>query len=97
MPRSPALARRQSELLAAAWQVVRPGGRLVYTSCSVLVAENERVVQSFLTRTEGARDLTPTLTAGWPERSGGGGPGYQVLPGESGMDGFYYACVSKPL
>ena len=93
----PALARRQAELLEAAWRVVRPGGRLLYTSCSVLAAENERVVEAFLARTGGARDLTPTLTAGWPPRRGDSGPGYQVLPGESGMDVFYYACLAKPL
>jgi 16S rRNA (cytosine967-C5)-methyltransferase len=93
----PTLARRQAELLQAVWQVVRPGGRLLYTSCSVLAAENERVVDAFLGRTDGARDLTPELTAGWPARPAGAGPGYQVLPGESGMDGFYYACLGKPL
>jgi 16S rRNA (cytosine967-C5)-methyltransferase len=77
--------------------VVKPGGRLLYTSCSVLAAENEHVVAAFLARTPGARDLTPELTAGWPSRPPGTGPGYQVLPGETGMDGFYYACLSKPL
>ena len=93
----PALARRQGQLLEAAWRVVRPGGRLLYTSCSVLTAENERVVERFLAGTHGARDLTPALTADWPARPAGSGPGYQVLSGESGMDGFYYACLAKPL
>ena len=46
----PALARTQGDLLAAAWAVVKPGGRLLYTSCSVLAAENERVVAGFLRR-----------------------------------------------
>lgn len=93
----PTLARKQANLLAAAWGVVKPGGRLLYTSCSVLAAENERVVAAFLVRTPGARDLTPELTASWPPRPGGAGPGYQALPGETGMDGFYYACLGKPL
>jgi 16S rRNA (cytosine967-C5)-methyltransferase len=93
----PSLARKQANLLAAAWGVVKPGGRLLYTSCSVLAAENERVVAAFLARTPGARDLTPELTAAWPPRPAGTGPGYQVLPGEAGMDGFYYACLAKPL
>jgi 16S rRNA (cytosine967-C5)-methyltransferase len=92
----PTLARRQAELLEAAWKVLRPGGRLLYTSCSVLAAENERVVAGFLGRAAGARDLTAELTASWPARAAGG-PGYQVLPGESGMDGFYYACLGKSL
>jgi 16S rRNA C967 or C1407 C5-methylase (RsmB/RsmF family) len=55
------------------------------------------VVKGFLARTRGARDLTHGLTAAWPARPDGHGPGYQVLPGESGMDGFYYACLAKPL
>ena len=93
----PALARRQASLLAAAWSVVRPGGRLLYTSCSVLDAENEQVIGRFLARTPEAEDLTPALTRDWPERPAGSGPGYQTMPGEAGMDGFYYACVGKSL
>ena len=50
----------------------------------MLVAENERVVEGFLGRTQGAQDLTPTVTASWPPRPGQRGLGYQVLPGESG-------------
>jgi 16S rRNA (cytosine967-C5)-methyltransferase len=92
----PNLARRQAELLEAAWKLVRPGGRVLYTSCSVLSAENERVVAGFLAKTHGARDLTAELTTGWPARAAGA-PGYQVLPGETGMDGFYYACLGKSL
>jgi 16S rRNA (cytosine967-C5)-methyltransferase len=93
----PALARRQAGLLGAAWPLLRPGGRLLYTSCSVLAAENEQVVAAFLRGQPDAGDLTPTLTAGWPARPAGAGPGYQALPGESGMDGFYYACLAKSL
>ena len=93
----PTLARKQANLLTAAWSVVKPGGRLLYTSCSVLAAENERVVAGFLSRATDARDLTPELTREWPARPPGAGPGYQVLPGETGMDGFYYACLGKSL
>ena len=93
----PALARRQAQLLEAAWRVVRPGGRLLYTSCSVLAAENEHVVDAFLRRTEAAQDVTRQYTAGWPARSPESGPGYQALPGEAGLDGFYYACLTKTL
>ncbi len=93
----PALAKRQLELLTAGWSVLKPGGRLLYTSCSVLAAENEAVVGKFLERTPAARDRTPELTRNWPARPDGHGPGYQVLPGEAGMDGFYYACLDKAL
>jgi 16S rRNA (cytosine967-C5)-methyltransferase len=91
------LARKQDKLLQAAWGMVKPGGRLLYTSCSVLAAENERVVAGFLDATADARDLTPELTRLWPARPPGAGPGYQVLPGEAAMDGFYYACLGKSL
>ena len=93
----PALARRQAELLQVAWPLVKPGGRLLYTSCSVLAAENEGVVGPFLQRTKGAQDATSALTQGWPARPAPTGPGYQVMVGEAGMDGFYYACLTKPL
>jgi len=93
----PMLAKRQGELLGAAWAMVKPGGRLLYTSCSFLAAENEKVIRNFLQRTPGASDLTPGLTSTWPARPPDSGPGYQVLPGEAAMDGFYYACLSKSL
>jgi 16S rRNA C967 or C1407 C5-methylase (RsmB/RsmF family) len=54
-------------------------------------------VAPFLARTPGATDVTPARTAHWPPRAAATGPGYQVLPGEAGMDGFYYACLSKSL
>jgi 16S rRNA (cytosine967-C5)-methyltransferase len=91
----PALARRQGELLRAAWRLLAPGGTLLYTSCSVLRAENEAVVGTFLGSTPEAIDRTAEATQGWPARPAGAGPGYQVRPGEAGMDGFYYACLTK--
>jgi 16S rRNA (cytosine967-C5)-methyltransferase len=89
----PELARRQERLLAAAWRMLVPGGTLLYTSCSVLREENEDVVGRFMAVTPGARDQTPALTAAWPSRPPGAGPGYAVRPGEAGLDGFYYACL----
>jgi 16S rRNA (cytosine967-C5)-methyltransferase len=91
----PALARRQSGMLEAAWGLLRRGGTLLYTSCSVLRAEDEGVVQGFLARTPDAVDQTADLTRGWPARPAGAGPGYLVQSGEADMDGFYYACLGK--
>ena len=59
----PALAHRQADMLAAAWGLLRPGGTLLYTSCSVLQAEDEGVIEGFLARTADATDLTPGRTA----------------------------------
>jgi len=90
------LARRQAGLLGTAWSLLAPGGNLLYTSCSVLRAENEAVVGAFLAGTRGAEDRTGEATRHWPSRPPAeAGPGYQVLPGEAGMDGFYYACLTR--
>ena len=92
-----ALVKRQRGMLEACWRLLRPGGTLLYTSCSVLPDENARVVSGFLARHHEADDRTPALTAAWPPRPPGGGAGYQVMPGEAGMDGFYFACLRKSL
>jgi 16S rRNA (cytosine967-C5)-methyltransferase len=85
-----ALAALQSRLLDACWKVLKPGGVLVYATCSILKDENERQVASFIARTPGARaDMLD-------QRYGhAAGPGRQRLPGEQGMDGFFYARVVK--
>ncbi len=90
----PALAQRQADMLAAAWGLLRPGGTLLYTSCSVLRAEDEGVIGGFLAGASDATDLTPGRTGGWPDRPTAG-PGYLVQSGEADMDGFYYACLGK--
>jgi 16S rRNA (cytosine967-C5)-methyltransferase len=92
-----ALARRQRDLLESAWGQLKAGGTLLYSSCSVLAEENERVVAGFLARHPEAADRTSERTGAWPPRLAGGGPGYPVLPGENGMDGFYFACLRKSL
>lgn len=86
-----ALAATQSRLLAALWPLLARGGRLVYATCSLLAQENTRQVERFLGVTADARclDLAP---ADWRRSAAGGA---QNLPGEHGMDGFYYAVFEK--
>ena len=85
-----ALAARQEALLAGLWPLLRPGGRLLYVTCSALRAENERVVAVFLAAHADAREQP--IMADW----GRALPrGRQILPGEGGMDGFYYAVLYK--
>jgi 16S rRNA (cytosine967-C5)-methyltransferase len=89
-----ALAERQRALLAAAWRVLKPGGVLLYASCSAFRAENAEVVNAFLQHTR-ATDLTPQRAAELGLRTQSGS-GYAIAAGTAGMDGFYYACLQKP-
>ncbi|MFB4203301.1 Ribosomal RNA small subunit methyltransferase B [wastewater metagenome] len=86
----PRLAGTQAALLRALWPLLAPGGRLVYATCSLLHAENEAVASAFAAGTADARVVAPGLPAGRAT-----GVGHQLLPGEGGMDGFYYACFDK--
>jgi 16S rRNA (cytosine967-C5)-methyltransferase len=89
-----AFAATQLALLRACWPLLRPGGRLLYATCSVLPAENEAVIGTFLAGEPGAREgqlesaaqLCPPLRRR-PQ-------GWQLLPGAGG-DGFYYACLQR--
>ena len=94
----PALAERQASMLERLWPLLKPGGRLVYASCSVLRAENAAIVQPFLSRHREARDVTASLPVAWPaagRRFTALEPGFRLRPGEASMDGFYYACLQK--
>ena len=90
-----ALAVTQRRLLDAAWTTLRPGGRLLYVTCSVLAAENQDVIGAFLACHDDAVEnrLLPNnnIRALMIERSNG----YQVLPGTRDMDGFFFACLDK--
>jgi 16S rRNA (cytosine967-C5)-methyltransferase len=80
----------QARLLDALWTVLKPGGRMLYATCSVLRDENERQVDAFLVRTP---DATPLALDGRFGRVSGAGR--QRFPGEDGMDGFFYALLRK--
>jgi len=84
-----ALVTTQAALLDALWPLLKAGGRLVYATCSVLAAENGAQISAFLRRHADAQ-ATPVLPS-WHRA----GSGAQNLPGERGMDGFFYAVVEK--
>ncbi len=75
----------QRALLDALWQVLEPGGTLLYVTCSVFRGENAEVVDGFLSGREDARRLP---TTGLPSADG------RLLP-DASHDGFYYALLGK--
>ncbi len=90
-----ALARTQARLLDALWPLLKPGGRLLYCTCSVFKAEGEASIDAFLQRqgkAEGARRLSA--------------PGHLLPLADNGdanaascagaaSDGFFYALIEK--
>ena len=85
----------QSRLLKASWNLLKPGGRLVYVTCTVTRSENRDVIAAFLAQTPGA-DVVPVESwEGWPNLGEADEFGRQILPGEAGADGFYYAALTK--
>ncbi len=84
------LAQQQLGILEAMWPLLKPGGIMLYATCSVLAEENEQVLARFLNTYEDAEhDL---IVAEWGI---GRNIGRTILPGHEGPDGFYYARLSK--
>ena len=86
----PALVAQQARLLDALWPLLRPGGELLYATCSILKDENEGQIAAFLQRRADARAVALPAHYGLPV-----GAGRQRLPGDEGMDGFFYALLRK--
>ena len=85
------LAEIQSTLLTKLWTCLKPGGLLLYTTCSLLRQENEETIKRFLDSTDSAK--YEAITADWGVECSFG---RQLLPGtNSGPDGFFYAVLKK--
>ncbi len=84
-----ALATLQGRLLDTLWPLLKPGGRLLYATCSVLHDENDRVIEAFCQRSR-ARVRVPDVASGVASAWG-----RQLLPELNGHDGFYYALLEK--
>ncbi|UPG94768.1 16S rRNA (cytosine(967)-C(5))-methyltransferase RsmB [Luteibacter aegosomatissinici] len=85
-----ALVAQQSRILAACWDTLAPGGRLLYVTCSLLRRENEGVVGDFVRSREDAVVVPVTLPVGQAAAIG-----WQVLPGDGDLDGMYYALLER--
>lgn len=83
---------KQTAILAAAAGLVKPGGRLIYATCSILAAENAERIAAFLGAHDGFRrlavqDIRPYLP--------GPGPDLVLSPHRHGTDGFYAAVLER--
>ena len=72
------------------WQLLKPGGLLLYVTCSIFAEENTQVLKDFFAKCTDAREEKITTSWGIPCEIG-----RQILPGMHDMDGFYYAKLSK--
>jgi 16S rRNA (cytosine967-C5)-methyltransferase len=81
----------QRHLLAVAAELVRPGGRLIYVTCSLLDEEGAEQITAFLAGRSGWRAEAPSLPLGRPR-----GPGLRLTPLHDGTDGFFIARLEKP-
>lgn len=80
----------QDGLLDALWKTLKPGGRLLYATCSILPDENTERVAAFLERTPDASERDLALSADCPTPHG-----RQWIPQADGHDGFFYALLEK--
>jgi 16S rRNA (cytosine967-C5)-methyltransferase len=88
------LARTQQALLAHGAEAVRPGGRVVYATCSLWHEENEDIVVAFLETHPDWRLERPD-----PERLPAGAVTddmARLRPDRDGCDGFFIACLRAP-
>ncbi len=88
------LSAKQAAILAAAASLVRPGGRLVYATCSLLAEENERVVDAFLAAHPAFAlvPVAPILARQGVELTG---DMLHLLPHRHDTDGFFAAVLEK--
>jgi 16S rRNA (cytosine967-C5)-methyltransferase len=98
------LVPKQAAILDAAARLVKPGGRLVYATCSVLPAENEKQAEAFMAR-HGEFRPVPVAEL-WPEAVGDSPapmaeaaptPWLRLSPLQHGTDGFFAAVFERLL
>ena len=95
-----ALIDLQAQMLAHAWALLKPGGRLVYCTCSLLPDEGEVQIEEALPMLPGARVdrdalMQPGVDPDWITEEGGLRLRPDYWPELGGMDGFYIACLHK--
>ena len=89
------LSKKQHDILAAASRLVKPGGRLVYATCSILPEENEMVVADFLAEHPGFRRLSAVALLAEQGILIDCAEDMQLLPHAHGTDGFYAVALER--
>jgi 16S rRNA (cytosine967-C5)-methyltransferase len=90
-----ALVAGQRSILTQCLSMLRPGGRLLYSTCSLLPAENEQLVHSVVAADARWQVLPLPADVALPPQSLPRSIGVQLLPGNAALtDGFYYACLT---
>lgn len=84
------LSKLQFAILENCWSMLKPGGKLLYATCSIFPQENERLVSRFVNQTDNVAHLP--IDAEWGIQRE---YGRQLFPQEDGHDGFYYALLQK--
>ena len=85
------LLRQQRQILDALWDLLKPGGKMLYSTCSIFKDENEHQIEAFVESHPDCVEL-PITAVSWGQP---GTHGRQILPGPHDMDGFYYALLQK--
>lgn len=84
------LQQMQHNILRMAWPLLMPGGILLYATCSILKGENELQIKAFMQEYSDATEWVIDEEWGLARPYG-----RQILTGQAGMDGFYYARIRK--
>lgn len=94
-PELEAIKQAQSEILSRVAKCVKPGGRLVYATCSLFREENEDQVEAFL-RAHSEFEILP-LSKVWPYETSPpcDGPHMSLSPAKHQTDGFFTAIMQK--
>lgn len=83
----------QRKILDALWRLLKPGGIMLYCTCSIFKEENEIQIAKFLQRHPDCVEQE-IIDVAWGEPRPNG---RQILTGSANMDGFYYALLTKPV
>lgn len=87
----------QQKILDNIWSLLKPGGTLLYATCSILPEENSEQIRRFLAQTADAQliDINNDIDSTIDSLNDDEQIGWQLKPGEQNMDGFYYAKLLK--